>query len=70
LKTLQAAHEKELQACQETVNILQEQLSEKETQISHEKRRNHHQVDYYALKAKVRNFIIFIFCFGRLVSEH
>ncbi|XP_058445493.1 centrosomal protein of 162 kDa [Malaya genurostris] len=54
LKTLQAAHERELAACHETVRILQQRLTEKE-EHSHtkEKRRPNHNIDYFALKAKV-----------------
>ncbi|XP_062700225.1 centrosomal protein of 162 kDa-like isoform X3 [Aedes albopictus] len=55
LKTLQAAHERELAACHETVRILQQRLSEREETLQHtkEKRRPNHNIDYYALKAKV-----------------
>lgn len=54
LKTLQAAHERELAACHETVRILQQRLSEREESLhTKEKRRPNHNIDYYALKAKV-----------------
>ncbi|XP_062539756.1 centrosomal protein of 162 kDa isoform X2 [Armigeres subalbatus] len=54
LKTLQAAHERELAACHETVRILQQRLSEREETLhTKEKRRPNHNIDYYALKAKV-----------------
>ncbi|XP_053689830.1 centrosomal protein of 162 kDa [Sabethes cyaneus] len=54
LKTLQAAHERELSACHESVRILQQRLAERE-ELSHakEKRRPNHNIDYFALKAKV-----------------
>ncbi|XP_058835865.1 centrosomal protein of 162 kDa [Topomyia yanbarensis] len=54
LKTLQAAHERELAACHETVRILQQRLTEREEHAhTKEKRRPNHNIDYYALKAKV-----------------
>ncbi|XP_055615737.1 centrosomal protein of 162 kDa isoform X2 [Toxorhynchites rutilus septentrionalis] len=58
LKTLQAAHERELAACHETVRILQQRLGDREELLhTKEKRRPNHNIDYYALKAKwKRNF--------------
>uniref|UniRef100_A0A8D8DJC1 Centrosomal protein of 162 kDa n=1 Tax=Culex pipiens TaxID=7175 RepID=A0A8D8DJC1_CULPI len=59
LKTLQAAHERELAACHETVRIMQQRLADREDHLQQqqhqtkEKRRPNHNVDYYALKAKV-----------------
>ncbi|XP_065078228.1 centrosomal protein of 162 kDa-like isoform X1 [Ochlerotatus camptorhynchus] len=54
LKTLQAAHERELVACHETVRILQQRLAEREEHLhTKEKRRPNHNIDYFALKAKV-----------------
>lgn len=50
MKTLQAAHERELSSCQETVRILQQRLTECD-----EQKRRRVPVDYYALKAKVSN---------------
>ncbi|XP_021694865.1 centrosomal protein of 162 kDa isoform X3 [Aedes aegypti] len=56
LKTLQAAHERELAACHETVRILQQRLSEREESLhTKEKRRPNHNIDYYALKAKMKS---------------
>ncbi|XP_055684613.1 centrosomal protein of 162 kDa isoform X1 [Lutzomyia longipalpis] len=51
LRTLQAAHEKELASCHETVNILQQRLKERDEAFAMQKRRRV-PVDYYALKAK------------------
>lgn len=51
LKTLQAAHERELSSCQETVRILQQRLAEGDEA----QKRRRVPVDYYALKAKVTN---------------
>lgn len=50
LKTLQAAHERELSSCQDTVRILQQRLAELDDQ-----KRRRVPPDYYALKAKVTN---------------
>ncbi|XP_055585991.1 uncharacterized protein LOC129738755 isoform X2 [Uranotaenia lowii] len=56
LKTLQAAHERELAACHESVRILQQRLSEREEHAqTKEKRRPNHNNDYYALKAKLES---------------
>ncbi|XP_055551590.1 centrosomal protein of 162 kDa [Wyeomyia smithii] len=54
LKTLQAAHEREFAACHESVRILQQRLAERD-ELPHtkEKRRPNHNIDYFALKAKV-----------------
>ena len=49
LKTLQAAHERELSSCQETVKILQQRLAEGDEA----QKRRRVPVDYYALKSKV-----------------
>ncbi|XP_059617143.1 centrosomal protein of 162 kDa isoform X2 [Phlebotomus argentipes] len=54
LRTLQAAHEKELASCHETVNILQQRLKERDEAFAMQKRRRV-PVDYYALKAKMQN---------------
>ncbi|XP_055384996.1 centrosomal protein of 162 kDa [Condylostylus longicornis] len=52
LKTLQAAHERELASCHETVRILQQRLTERDEAFANQKRRKV-PIDYYALKAKV-----------------
>ncbi|XP_058128050.1 centrosomal protein of 162 kDa isoform X2 [Anopheles coustani] len=55
LKTLQAAHEKELASCHESIRILQQRLAESEEERVHrkDKQRPNHNNDYYGLKAKV-----------------
>lgn len=55
MKTLQAAHERELASCHETVRILQARLTERDEAFALQKRRKV-PIDYYALKAKVSNF--------------
>lgn len=52
MKTLQAAHERELASCNETVRILQQRLAERDDAYAAQKRRRV-PVDYHALKAKV-----------------
>lgn len=49
---MQAAHERELAACHETVKILQQRLNEREEGMAIQKRRRM-PIDYYSLKAKV-----------------
>ncbi|XP_049286798.1 uncharacterized protein LOC125765548 isoform X2 [Anopheles funestus] len=55
LKTLQAAHEKELASCHESIRFLQQRLSESEEELLQrkDKQRPNHSNDYYGLKAKV-----------------
>lgn len=52
MKTLQAAHERELMSCQETVRILQQRLADRDEAYAAQKRRRV-PLDYYSLKAKV-----------------
>uniref|UniRef100_A0A182W4G0 Centrosomal protein of 162 kDa n=1 Tax=Anopheles minimus TaxID=112268 RepID=A0A182W4G0_9DIPT len=55
LKTLQAAHEKELASCHESIRFLQQRLTESEEELLQrkDKQRPNHSNDYYGLKAKV-----------------
>uniref|UniRef100_A0A182P7K1 Centrosomal protein of 162 kDa n=1 Tax=Anopheles epiroticus TaxID=199890 RepID=A0A182P7K1_9DIPT len=57
LKTLQAAHEKELASCHESIRFLQQRLAESEEELLQRKDAKHrpanHGNDYYGLKAKV-----------------
>uniref|UniRef100_A0A182T2M1 Centrosomal protein of 162 kDa n=1 Tax=Anopheles maculatus TaxID=74869 RepID=A0A182T2M1_9DIPT len=55
LKTLQAAHEKELASCHESIRFLQQRLAESEEELLQrkDKQRPNHSNDYYGLKAKV-----------------
>uniref|UniRef100_A0A182K2H2 Centrosomal protein of 162 kDa n=1 Tax=Anopheles christyi TaxID=43041 RepID=A0A182K2H2_9DIPT len=56
LKTLQAAHEKELASCHESIRFLQQRLAESEEELLQRKDSKHrpnHGNDYYGLKAKV-----------------
>ncbi|XP_052900557.1 coiled-coil domain-containing protein 136 isoform X1 [Anopheles moucheti] len=54
LKTLQAAHEKELASCHESIRFLQQRLAESEEELLQrkDKQRPNHSNDYYGLKAK------------------
>ncbi|XP_040172536.1 coiled-coil domain-containing protein 136 isoform X1 [Anopheles arabiensis] len=56
LKTLQAAHEKELASCHESIRFLQQRLAESEEELllqrKDSKHRPNHGTDYYGLKAK------------------
>ncbi|XP_053678606.1 centrosomal protein of 162 kDa-like [Anopheles nili] len=54
LKTLQAAHEKELASCHESIRFLQQRMAESEEELLHrkDKQRPGHNTDYYGLKAK------------------
>ncbi|XP_050069774.1 centrosomal protein of 162 kDa [Anopheles maculipalpis] len=54
LKTLQAAHEKELASCHESIQFLQQRLAESEEELLQrkDKQRPNHSNDYYGLKAK------------------
>lgn len=58
LKTLQAAHDRELSSCHETVHILQQRLTERDTAIAMQSRRKV-PVDYLALKSKVSNRFLY-----------
>uniref|UniRef100_A0AAG5DVV7 Centrosomal protein of 162 kDa n=1 Tax=Anopheles atroparvus TaxID=41427 RepID=A0AAG5DVV7_ANOAO len=60
LKTLQAAHEKELASCHESIRILQQRLAESEEEMVHrkDKQRPNHNNDYYGLKAKVHQAVL------------
>lgn len=60
LKTLQAAHEKELASCHESIRILQQRLAESEEERVHrkDKQRPNHNNDYYGLKAKVHQAVL------------
>lgn len=53
LKTLQSAHERELSANKETVQILEQRLAEREEAFAIIKKHNKIPIDYFALKAKV-----------------
>lgn len=53
LKTLQAAHERELSSCHETVRLLEQRLAERDEAFAVIQKRHKVPVDYFALKAKV-----------------
>ncbi|CRK89683.1 CLUMA_CG003469, isoform A, partial [Clunio marinus] len=53
LKTLQNAHEREINSSHETIKILQNRLEEKVAQVGNVKEKRRGPVDYFALKAKV-----------------
>lgn len=55
LKTLQSAHEREMNANKETVRLLEQRLAEREEAFAIIQQHHKIPIDYFALKAKVKS---------------